>query len=143
MRASSIASLACAGLVVAACSNDTGYKQPIGAALGGAAGGLAGAQFGSGAGKLAATGAGVLLGTLIGSETGRSLDHADQLYAAQYPPQQVATPYRSPPLYYQRPVAPPAAVVPAANCQLLQPTVAGAAPAMACQASNGSWSLSQ
>jgi predicted lipid-binding transport protein (Tim44 family) len=143
MRAKSVFSLACAGLVVAACNNDTGYQQPIGAVLGGAAGGLAGAQFGSGAGKVAATSAGALLGTLIGSETGRNLDRADQVYAAQYSPQQVPMAYHSPPLSYQRYVPPAPAVIPAGNCQFLQPTIPGATPAMACQAPNGSWSLSQ
>lgn len=60
-----------------------GQKQAGGAVIGGAAGGLLGSQIGSGSGQLAATAAGALLGMLAGSEVGKSLDRADQMYAAQ------------------------------------------------------------
>jgi len=58
-------------------------KQTGGAVVGAGLGGLAGSQIGSGTGQLAAVGAGVLLGALLGSEVGKSLDRADQAYAAQ------------------------------------------------------------
>ena len=44
---------------------------------------MIGSQIGGGSGQLVAVGAGVLLGGLLGSEVGRSLDKADQAYAAQ------------------------------------------------------------
>lgn len=70
------------GLGLAACEQQ-GPKQTIGTLGGAALGGLAGAQIGKGSGQLAATAVGVLLGAFIGSEVGKSLDKADQAYAAQ------------------------------------------------------------
>ncbi len=60
-----------------------GAKETLGLLGGAAAGGLAGSQIGKGRGQLVATGAGVLLGAFIGQEIGKSLDKADELYAAQ------------------------------------------------------------
>jgi surface antigen len=60
-----------------------GNKEVAGTLLGAGIGGLAGSQIGSGTGQLIAVGAGVLLGGLLGSEIGKSLDRADQAYAAQ------------------------------------------------------------
>jgi surface antigen len=65
------------------CAQDAGTKQTGGAILGGIGGGLAGAQFGHGSGKLAVTALGTLLGAYLGSEAGKSLDRADQAYAAR------------------------------------------------------------
>ena len=69
-------------LALAACEGK-GNKEIGGTLIGAAAGGLVGSQIGGGTGKLVAVGAGVLLGGLIGSEVGKSLDKADQAYAAQ------------------------------------------------------------
>ena len=60
-----------------------GNKELGGALVGAAAGGLVGSQIGGGTGQMVAVGAGVLLGALLGSEVGRSLDKADEAYAAQ------------------------------------------------------------
>ena len=70
------------GIGLAACEQQ-GPKQTIGTLGGAALGGLAGSQIGSGSGQLAATAVGVLLGAFVGSEVGKSLDKADQAYAAQ------------------------------------------------------------
>ena len=70
-------------VVLAACSSDYGPKQTGGTVLGGIGGAVAGAQFGKGSGNLAMTAIGTLLGAFIGSEVGKSLDRADQQYAAQ------------------------------------------------------------
>jgi surface antigen len=70
------------GVGLAGCQQQ-GPKQTIGTFGGAAAGGLAGAQFGHGSGKLAAVAIGALLGAFVGSEVGKSLDKADQAYAAQ------------------------------------------------------------
>lgn len=77
--------LVVAGTIVSlgACIQGKGDKEIGGTLLGAAAGGLIGSQIGSGTGQLVAVGAGVLLGGLLGSEIGRSLDKADQAYAAQ------------------------------------------------------------
>ncbi len=74
--------VAALSLGLAACQQQ-GPKQTIGTLGGAAAGGLAGAQIGKGSGQLAATAIGVLLGGFLGSEVGKSLDKADQAYAAQ------------------------------------------------------------
>ena len=66
-----------------ACLEGQGNKQIGGTLIGAGVGGLAGSQIGGGKGKLVAVGAGVLLGGLIGSEVGKSLDKADQAYAAK------------------------------------------------------------
>lgn len=81
-----ILSIVAAGLILfstVACSQRTGPKETGGALIGAGLGGLAGSQIGSGTGQLAAVGLGVLLGGLLGSEVGRSLDKADQAYAAR------------------------------------------------------------
>jgi surface antigen len=70
-------------ITTTACLEGQGNKQIGGTLIGAGLGGLAGSQIGGGTGKLAAVGAGVLLGGLIGSEVGKSLDKADQAYAAQ------------------------------------------------------------
>lgn len=74
--------LVVAGLGLSACQQQ-GPKQTIGTLGGAAVGGLAGSQIGKGKGQLVAVGAGVLLGALFGGEIGKSLDKADQAYAAQ------------------------------------------------------------
>jgi surface antigen len=80
-----LVSVLLAGAVAASLAGceGVGEKQAGGAVLGGAAGGLIGSQFGGGAGAVAATAAGALLGLFVGSETGKSLDRADQLHAAE------------------------------------------------------------
>ena len=77
--------LVVAGTIVSlgACVQGKGDKEVAGTLLGAAAGGVIGSQIGDGTGQLVAVGAGVLLGGLLGSEIGRSLDKADQAYAAQ------------------------------------------------------------
>ncbi len=72
-----------AALSLAACVSDQGDKQTLGTLIGAGLGGLAGSQVGSGTGQLVAVGAGVLLGGLLGNEVGKSLDKADQAYAAR------------------------------------------------------------
>jgi surface antigen len=72
-----------AGLLAGCANNDYGPKQTGGAVLGGVGGAVAGAQFGKGKGNLAMTAIGTLLGAFVGSEVGKSLDRADQQYAAQ------------------------------------------------------------
>lgn len=83
---SKLARIAVAGtlaLGMTGCFEGQGNKQVGGTLIGAGLGGLAGSQIGSGTGQLAAVGAGVLLGGLLGSSVGKSLDRADQAYAAQ------------------------------------------------------------
>jgi surface antigen len=82
MRYTKMALVGVVALGLAACEQQ-GPKQTIGTLGGAAVGGLAGSQIGKGEGQLIAVGAGVLLGALVGSEIGKSLDKADQTYAAQ------------------------------------------------------------
>jgi surface antigen len=70
-------------LSLGACLEGKGDKEIGGTLVGAGVGGLIGSQIGGGTGQLAAVGAGVLLGGLLGSEVGKSLDRADQAYAAQ------------------------------------------------------------
>lgn len=70
-------------LALGGCLGDAGQKETAGGLIGAAIGGLAGSQIGDGTGQLVAVGAGAVLGAMMGSEIGRSLDKADQLYAAQ------------------------------------------------------------
>lgn len=58
-------------------------KQTGGTLLGAGLGALAGSQVGSGKGQMAAVAAGALLGGFFGGEAGKSLDRADNLYAAR------------------------------------------------------------
>ena len=74
--------VALSALALGACEG-RGDKEIGGTLIGAGLGGLAGSQIGSGTGQLAAVGAGVLLGGLLGSQVGKSLDRADQAYAAQ------------------------------------------------------------
>ena len=70
-----------ATLFAGGCStSDIGTKQGVGTLLGAGTGALLGSQFGSGSGALAATAIGALAGGYLGSETGKSLDRADQQY---------------------------------------------------------------
>lgn len=93
---------ALAALILVGCAGhggpgDYGFnKTTTGGLLGGIGGAVAGAQFGKGSGKLAATAAGTLLGALIGSEMGKSLDRADQGYAARAQHQAAAAPIGQP-----------------------------------------------
>ena len=79
--------LTAAALVAASlggCQNwEHGQKETAGTVIGGVGGAVVGSQFGKGTGRLAATAAGTLLGAWIGNEVGKSLDRADQQYAAQ------------------------------------------------------------
>ena len=75
--------VAVSALSLGACLEGRGDKEIGGTLVGAAAGGLIGSQIGGGTGKLVAVGAGVLLGGLLGGEVGKSLDRADQAYAAQ------------------------------------------------------------
>ncbi len=85
MKTSRIAIALAATLMLAACATDqNGPKQGLGTLIGAGLGGLAGSQIGGGTGKLVAVGAGVLLGGLLGNDVGRSLDKADELYAARH-----------------------------------------------------------
>lgn len=72
-----------AGLLAGCANSEYGTKQTGGAILGGVGGAVAGAQFGKGTGQIAATALGTLLGAFVGSEVGKSLDRADQAYAAR------------------------------------------------------------
>lgn len=83
MRIIKVLVVAATALSLGACFEGQGNKQIGGTLIGAGLGGLAGSQIGSGTGQLAAVGAGVLLGGLLGSEVGKSLDRADQAYAAQ------------------------------------------------------------
>jgi surface antigen len=60
-----------------------GTKQTVGTLAGAGVGALIGSQIGGGSGKLAAVAVGTLAGAFLGSELGKSLDRADQQYAAQ------------------------------------------------------------
>ena len=67
---------------LAACAQYEGQpKQTVGTLLGAGLGALAGSQIGGGKGQLAAVAVGALAGAWLGSETGKSLDKADQAYA--------------------------------------------------------------
>lgn len=68
-------------LSLSACETDSGPKQTGGALIGAVVGGLLGSKIGGGSGQLVATAAGTLFGAYLGSETGRSLDRADRVYA--------------------------------------------------------------
>ena len=83
MKALKVLVVAATIVSLGACAQGRGDKEVAGTLVGAAAGGLLGSQIGSGTGQLVAVGAGVLLGALLGSEVGRSLDKADQAYAAQ------------------------------------------------------------
>lgn len=84
MKIRSILAVAAIGAVLSGCAGQGyGDKQTGGAVIGGVLGGLLGSQIGGGSGKLAATAGGAILGLIIGSETGRSLDKADHLYASR------------------------------------------------------------
>jgi len=74
--------VATVALSLGACEGK-GDKEIGGTLIGAGLGGLAGSQIGGGTGQMVAIGAGVLLGGLLGSEVGKSLDRADQAYAAQ------------------------------------------------------------
>lgn len=74
--------VAVSALALGACEG-RGDKEIGGTLVGAGVGGLIGSQIGGGTGQLVAVGAGVLLGGLLGSEVGKSLDRADQAYAAQ------------------------------------------------------------
>ena len=67
-------------LIAAGCSEQVGTKQGVGTLLGAGTGALIGSQFGGGSGQLAAVAIGALAGGFLGSETGKSLDQADQQY---------------------------------------------------------------
>lgn len=67
-------------VVATGCVTGSGQKQTAGTVLGAGVGGLAGSQFGKGRGQLAAVTAGALIGAMLGSETGASLDRADEAY---------------------------------------------------------------
>jgi len=82
MQLKSIAPLAAAALILAACS-DAGQKQTAGTVIGGVAGAVLGSQVGGGSGRIVATAVGTLAGAMIGSEIGKSLDRADQLAMSQ------------------------------------------------------------
>ena len=79
--------LAAAIAIVAAvggCQNwQYGEKETAGTVVGGVGGALLGSQVGHGSTRLVATAAGTLLGAWIGNSVGKSLDRADQAYAAQ------------------------------------------------------------
>lgn len=68
--------------LLAGCAN-SGYgpKQAVGALAGAGAGAFAGAHVVNGKQRIAAAAVGTLLGAFLGSEVGKSLDHADELYA--------------------------------------------------------------
>ncbi len=70
-------------LALGACASDPGPKQTAGTIVGAVAGGLAGSTIGGGSGRIVAIGIGSLLGAYVGSEVGRSMDRADQRYAAR------------------------------------------------------------
>jgi len=82
MQLKSIAPLAAAALILAACS-DAGQKQTAGTVIGGVAGAVLGSQVGGGSGRIVAPAVGTLAGAMIGSEIGKSLDRADQLAMSQ------------------------------------------------------------
>ena len=66
------------------CENPNyGRKETAGTLIGAGGGALLGSQVGHGNTRLVATAAGTLLGAWIGNSVGKSLDRADQAYAAQ------------------------------------------------------------
>jgi surface antigen len=69
---------------LAGCQNwDYGEKETAGTVIGGVGGAVLGSQVGHGSTQVVATAAGTLLGAWIGNSIGKSLDRADQQYAAQ------------------------------------------------------------
>jgi surface antigen len=90
-------------LGVSACAGGYGPKQTVGTLAGAGLGGLAGATLFDGNARIAGAAAGTLLGAFLGNEAGKSLDHADTLYASraeisalEYAPAGSATPWRNP-----------------------------------------------
>ena len=81
MNINRYAVVAMAGLLLAACAEDSGPKETSGALIGGLAGGLLGNTIGHGNGRAAATILGAALGAVVGGQVGRNLDDADRNYA--------------------------------------------------------------
>jgi len=83
-------------VLAAGCVTGSGQKQTAGTVIGAGVGGLAGSQFGKGRGQLAAVTAGALIGALLGSETGASLDRADEAYMTRAQNQASSAPVGEP-----------------------------------------------
>lgn len=84
MNVKSIAATLLAASLLTACQQmQDNPKQTMGAIAGAGLGALAGSQIGGGKGQLAAVAIGTLAGGWFGSEIGKSLDKADQAYAAE------------------------------------------------------------
>ncbi|MDP7666465.1 MAG: RT0821/Lpp0805 family surface protein [Rhodospirillales bacterium] len=84
MNVKSIAATLLAASLLAACQQmQDNPKQTMGTLAGAGLGALAGSQIGGGKGQLAAVAIGALAGGWFGSEIGKSLDKADQAYAAE------------------------------------------------------------
>lgn len=73
--------LMCAVALTACQTMQENPKETGGTLLGGGLGALGGSQIGSGKGQLVAVAIGALAGAYYGGEIGKSLDHADKLYA--------------------------------------------------------------
>ena len=78
-----ITTVALIAVLLTACADlqDRTPSRAAGTLIGAGLGALAGSQVGSGKGQLAAVAIGALAGAWLGSETGKSLDKADRLYA--------------------------------------------------------------
>ncbi len=79
-----LAVVATAGVVLAACSGPgNAPKQDQGLVAGAVAGGVLGSQIGRGKGSVVGTVLGAVVGGIVGSEIGRSLDQRDRQLAQQ------------------------------------------------------------
>src|SRR3569623_715932 len=86
IRRSTVLAIALVGVLVAACSSDSGPKEVGGTLVGAGAGALIGNAVGGAAGNRAAgTIAGAAIGGLIGNRVGAAMDDEDKrrAYAAQ------------------------------------------------------------
>lgn len=86
MSATRLAAGACAALMLASCSADSGPKEAGGTAAGAVAGGLIGSAFGNTPGtRLAGALVGATVGGFLGNRIGAALDDEDKrrAYAAQ------------------------------------------------------------
>lgn len=81
----------------------TGTKEIIGTIVGAAGGGFLGSRIGHGNGQLAGTAIGTLGGAFLGNQVGRSLDRADELYAARAQNMALQSPAIAAPVSWQNP----------------------------------------
>jgi surface antigen len=130
-----------------------GNKQTVGTGAGAILGGVLGSKLGGGSGKLWMTGAGALLGAFAGSSVGKSLDESDKM-AHEKAMGQAETGPLNQPVTWNNPNGHSGSVTPTregheANgnvCRQYKQTIvvdgqSQSATGVACQNSDGTWSL--